>query len=161
VQKSASNCTGKLNDIKIRGPAVDKRTRARELAMQGLYQLEVQGTELLERIDDFFAENSPEEISVELASKWCKETWQRVAECDKLIGASTIKWGLSRLSLVDKSILRLAVYQLKFCDDIPPKVVINEAIELAKKYSGEKSPSFINGVLDAALRKIEKSGVKD
>lgn len=161
MQKSASNCTGKLKDIKNRGPAVDKRTRARELAMQGLYQLEVQGTELLERIDDFFAENSPEEISVELASKWCKETWQRVAECDKLIGASTIKWGLSRLSLVDKSILRLAVYQLKFCDDIPPKVVINEAIELAKKYSGEKSPSFINGVLDAALRKIEKSGVKD
>jgi len=161
VRNSPSDCTGKLNDIKIRGPAVDKRTRARELAMQGLYQLEVQGTELLERIDDFFAENSPEEISVELASKWCKETWQRVAECDKLIGASTIKWGLSRLSLVDKSILRLAVYQLKFCDDIPPKVVINEAIELAKKYSGEKSPSFINGVLDAALRKIEKSGVKD
>jgi len=161
VQYSLSNCTGKLNDIKIRGPAVDKRTRARELAMQGLYQLEVQGTELLERIYVFFAENSSEEITVELASKWCKETWQRVEECDNLIGESTIKWGLSRLSLVDKSILRLAVYQLKFCSDIPPKVVINEAIELAKKFGGEKSPSFINGVLDAALRKIEKSGVQD
>jgi len=139
---------------------VDKRTRARELAIQGLYQLEVQGAELLERIDDFFAENSQEEISVELASKWCRQTWEKVKECDKLIGESTIKWGLSRLSLVDKSILRLAVYQLKFCNDIPPKVVINEAIELAKKFGGEKSPSFINGVLDAALRKIEAQNTR-
>jgi N utilization substance protein B len=60
-----------------------------------------------------------------------------------------------RLSPVDKSILRLSVYQLKFCTDIPPKVVINEAIELAKKYSTDKSPAFVNGVLDAVLRKIE------
>lgn len=157
MEHSPSNYRGKLNDIKIRDPAVDKRTRARELAMQGLYQLEVQGTELLERIEAFFAENSSEAVTIELASKWCKQTWQRVEECDKLIGESTIKWGLSRLSLVDKSILRLAVYQLKFCNNIPPKVVINEAIELAKKFSSEKSPSFINGVLDAALRKIGKS----
>ena len=56
---------------------------------------------------------------------------------------------------VDKSILRLSVYQLKFCSDIPPKVVINEAIELAKKYSTDKSPGFVNGVLDAVLKKIE------
>jgi N utilization substance protein B len=55
--------------------------------------------------------------------------------------------------MVDRSILRLSVYQLLFCPDIPPKVVINEAIELAKKYSTEKSPGFVNGVLDAILKK--------
>jgi N utilization substance protein B len=55
--------------------------------------------------------------------------------------------------MVDKSILRLSVYQLKFCGDIPPKVVINEAIELAKKFSTEQSPGFVNGVLDAVLKK--------
>ena len=68
--------------------------------------------------------------------------------------ASTIKWKMSRLSFVDKSILRLAVYQLKFCNDIPPKVVINEAIELAKKFSTTQSGAFVNGVLDAVSKKL-------
>jgi N utilization substance protein B len=71
-----------------------------------------------------------------------------------LIAASTIKWQFTRLSPVDRSILRLSVYQLKFCADIPPKVVINEAIELAKKFSSDKSPAFVNGVLDAVLKRI-------
>jgi N utilization substance protein B len=57
--------------------------------------------------------------------------------------------------MVDKSILRLAVYQLKFCQGIPPKVVINEAIELAKRFGTEKSPGFVNGVLDGVLRKLQ------
>ena len=61
---------------------------------------------------------------------------------------------MSRLSPVDKSILRLSVYQLKCCTDIPPKVVINEAIEMGKKFSSEKSSGFINGVLDAVLKKL-------
>jgi N utilization substance protein B len=75
-------------------------------------------------------------------------------QCDELIVASTIKWDFSRLSPVDKSILRLAVYQLKFCPNIPPRVVINEAIELAKKFSTAQSPAFVNGVLDAVFKKI-------
>jgi len=134
---------------------VDKRTRARELAMQGLYQLDVQGPDVLERLAEFFTENDPHSSVRNLASEWTKGTWENLALCDKLISASTIKWQLSRLSIVDKSILRLAVYQLKFCHDIPPKVVINEAIELAKKFSTDKSPAFVNGVLDAVLKKIK------
>jgi N utilization substance protein B len=59
------------------------------------------------------------------------------------------------MSQVDRAILRLSVYQLKFCADIPPKVTINEAIELAKKYSTEAAPSFVNGVLDAVLKKSD------
>ena len=133
---------------------MDKRTRARELAMQGLYQLDVQGPDLLEVIDEFFIENDNDAVVRKLASEWTKGAWQNLPECDKLIVASAIKWQLSRLSTVDKSILRLAVYQLKFCTDIPPKVVINESIELAKKFSTDKSPAFINGVLDAVLKKI-------
>ena len=137
---------------------MDKRTRARELAMQGLYQLDVQGRGLLEQLRQFFAENEPEKSVCKLAADWSKGTWENLAVCDELIAASTRQWKLSRLSPVDRSILRLAVYQLKFCSDIPPKVVINEAIELAKKFGTEKSPSFVNGVLDAILKKIE---VKD
>ncbi|MHC4060761.1 MAG: transcription antitermination factor NusB [Planctomycetota bacterium] len=133
---------------------MDKRTRARELAMQGLYQLDVQGDDALEPLADFFAENEPDDSVCRLASDWTRGTWENLAKCDELIVASTIKWELSRLSPVDKSILRLAVYQLKFCPDIPPRVVINEAIELAKRFGSDKSPSFVNGVLDAIFRKI-------
>jgi N utilization substance protein B len=133
---------------------VDKRTKARELAVQGLYQLDVQGPEALNRMGDFFVENDPDEFVRKLAMDWTKGTWENLAQCDELIVSSTIKWGLSRLCLVDKSILRLSVYQLKFCPDIPHKVVINEAIELAKKFSTDKSPGFVNGVLDAVLKKL-------
>ncbi len=134
---------------------MDKRTRARELAIQGLYQLEVQGSDVLESLAQFFIENDPNPSVRKLASEWTKGTWENLAVCDELIASSTIKWQLSRLSMVDKSILRLAVYQLKCCPDIPPRAVINEAIELAKKFSTDKSPAFINGVLDAVLKKIK------
>lgn len=133
---------------------MDKRTRARQIAMQALYQLDVRGGNAVSSIDSFFAESDEDESCRELAKKWCSGAWENVRQCDKLIEESAVRWSLSRLSLVDKSILRLAVYQLQFCEDIPPKVSINEAIELAKKYSGDKSPAFVNGVLDAVLKKI-------
>jgi len=133
---------------------VDKRTRARELALQGLYQLDVQGPDLLDRLGEFFVEADCDDFVRKLASDWTNGTWENLAQCDELITASTIRWEFGRLSPVDKSILRLAVYQLKFCPDIPPKVVINEAIELAKKFSTDKSPAFVNGVLDAILKKL-------
>jgi transcription antitermination factor NusB len=138
---------------------MDRRTRARELTMQALYQLDVQGPDVFEQLDCFFRESDPDDFVRNLASDWSKGTWENLEQCDKLIAGSTIKWQFKRLSPVDKSILRLSVYQLKFCPDIPPKVVINEAIELAKKYSTDKSPAFVNGVLDAVLKKIspEKS----
>ncbi len=123
--------------------------------MQAIYQLDVQGDELLNNIDEFFKLNSNDGLVKELASQWTRGTWQNLKVCDELITGAAVKWPLARLSQVDRSILRLSAYQLKFCRDIPPKVVINEAIELAKKYSTESSPAFVNGVLDAVLRKLE------
>jgi transcription antitermination factor NusB len=123
--------------------------------MQALYQLDVQGSELIEFLCRFFLENTPEESVRKLASEWTTGTWENLSQCDGLIVASSIKWEISRLSFVDKSILRLGVYQLKFCPDIPPKVVINEAIELAKKFSTTQSPGFVNGVLDAVLKRLK------
>jgi len=135
---------------------IDKRTRARELAIQALYQLDIQGSDLLDRLRwEFFGEIEQDERIRHLAWEWTNGTWTHIAACDELIVAATIRWQFSRLSPVDKSILRLAVYQLKCCPDIPPKVVINEAIELAKKFSTEKSGPFVNGVLDAVLRKLQ------
>jgi transcription antitermination factor NusB len=133
---------------------VDKRTRARELAMQGLYQLDIQGGDVLVYLGQFFIETEPDESIRRLAYEWTEGVWKNVKACDELIVQSIIKWGIDRLCLVDKSILRLAVYQLKFCTDIPPRVVINEAIELAKKYSTAQSSAFVNGVLDAVMKKI-------
>jgi N utilization substance protein B len=139
---------------------VDKRTRARELALQALYQLDVQGpdtpaAELFEYLGQFFTEADRNDYVRRLASDWTKGTWDNLSQCDELIADATIKWQFGRLSPVDKSILRLSVYQLKFCPDIPPKVVINEAIELAKKYGSDKSGPFVNGVLDAVLKKLK------
>ncbi len=134
---------------------MDRRTRARELAMQALYQLDVQGADVFEFLGEFFTEADADEFVRKQAGDWTRGTWENLAQCDKLIIASTIKWQFARLSPVDKSILRLAVYQLKCCVDIPPKVVINEAIELAKKFSTDKSPGFVNGVLDAVLKRLE------
>ena len=136
---------------------MDRRTRARELTMQALYQLDVQGEDAFEFLTPFFRESDPDDYVRNLASEWSKGAWENLQQCDRLISDSTIKWQFTRLSPVDKSILRLSVYQLKFCTDIPPKVVINEAIELAKKYSTDKSPAFVNGVLDAVMKKIENS----
>ena len=137
---------------------MDKRTRARELAIQALYQLDVQGDEALKYLEEFFRENSDDDSVVGLALDWTRGTWQRLLRCDELIGNAAIRWKLSRLTQVDRSILRLSVYQMEFCPEIPPKVTINEAIELAKKFSAEQSPSFVNGVLDAVMKnlRIEK-----
>ena len=134
---------------------MDKRTRARELTMQALYQFDVQGPDVLEPLKQFFIEADTNNVVRSLASEWMKGTSENLEKCDELITASTIKWQFTRLSPVDRSILRLSVYQLKFCPDIPPKVVINEAIELAKKFSTDKSPGFVNGVLDAVLKKLQ------
>ena len=140
-----------------RGRQVGKRTKARELAVQALYQLDVQGPELLGRLDRFFSENESDKAVTKLAMEWTTGTWENLQRCDELINDSTIRWDLSRLSIVDKSILRLSVYHLMFCTDIPPKVVINEAIEIAKKFSTMQSSGFINGVLDAVLKKAVPS----
>jgi transcription antitermination factor NusB len=139
---------------------MDRRTRARELTMQVLYQLDVQGPDAFEFLEGFFTEADEDDHVRKLASEWIKGTWENLQQCDEPIIDSTIKWQFSRLSPVDKSILRLAVYQFKFCPDIPPKVVINEAIELAKKFSTDKSPAFVNGVLDAILKKLEAQNSK-
>lgn len=136
-----------------------KRTRARILAMQALYQLDVQGSYLLDQLVDFFIENETDDTVRRQAWEWTKGAWENLAQCDEQISASTIKWQMSRLSAVDKSILRLSVYHLIFCNDIPPKVVINEAIEIAKKFSTDKAAAFVNGVLDAVYKKITNNGV--
>ena len=133
---------------------MDKRTRARELTLQAICQIDVQGSDVLGGLGRFFRENSNDELVLGLADEWSRGVWEHLDECDELISVAAVKWELGRLSQVDRCILRLGAYQLKFCPAIPGKVAINEAIELAKKYSSETSAGFVNGVLDAILKKI-------
>jgi N utilization substance protein B len=125
--------------------------------MQALYQFDVLGSYFLQELPLFLKENAQDDLICSMACEWATKAWENVNACDEIIKDAAIKWELARLSAVDKSILRLAVYQLRFCPDIPGKVVINEAIEIAKKYSGDQSPRFVNGVLDAVLRKLRKT----
>ena len=133
----------------------DPRRQARQLALQCLHQLDVQSGQNLDQMDTFLAENCPELPIRDLARQWIKGTWQSLDWIDKMISGASRNWDITRISTVDRNNLRLAVYQLLDCPDIPAKVVINEAIELAKIFSTTQSPKFINGVLDAIKTKIE------
>ncbi|MFZ9033036.1 MAG: transcription antitermination factor NusB [Planctomycetota bacterium] len=140
---------------------MDRRTIARELTMQALCQLDVQGSEAESTLRRFFNENTDDPMVLQLAEKWTHGAWEKMQACDDLIASAAVRWKLSRLSHVDRAILRMAVHQLRYCsDDIPCKVVINEAIEIAKKFSTEQSPRFVNGVLDAVLHHLNQDAVE-
>ncbi len=123
--------------------------------MQALCQLDVQGSDVIPMLRLFFRENTDDPMTVNLAEKWTLDAWEVVRASDDLIAQVAVRWKLSRLSHVDRAILRMSVYQLRYCSDIPCKVVINEAIEIAKKFSTEQSPRFVNGVLDAVLKTLQ------
>jgi N utilization substance protein B len=129
--------------------------------MQALCQLDVQGSEAESTLRRFFNENTDDPMVLQLAEKWTHGAWEKMQACDDLIASAAVRWKLSRLSHVDRAILRMAVHQLRYCsDDIPCKVVINEAIEIAKKFSTEQSPRFVNGVLDAVLHHLNQDALE-
>ncbi|MCP4708635.1 MAG: transcription antitermination factor NusB [Planctomycetes bacterium] len=131
----------------------DPRRVGRRLALQFLYQLDVQGGANLGQMKKFLDEYGEDFEARELAEQWIKAVWGNHEKLDKLIEEVSENWDLSRITLVDRSNLRLAVYQLAECPNIPVKAVINEAVELAKEFSTAQAPAFVNGVLDA-VRKV-------
>ncbi len=152
-----------------------KRRKARELVLQFLYQADMnppqgRGNPPIRRTGARAAEGSaapdynPTAIEEEITSFWenfkteeeGKSFFRELAcgvmmhwsEIDALIDGASENWRLSRMATVDRNILRFSVYELLYLEDIPPRVTINEAVEIAKRYGSEESPSFINGVLD-------------
>ena len=89
------------------------------------------------------------------AARLVAGTVEHAEELDPVIAASAEHWRPERMAVIDRLILRMAVYQLRDMPDVPPTVVINEAIELARRFGGEESGRFVNGVLDAVKRKLE------
>jgi len=125
-----------------------KRTRAREYALQLLYQVDVAERSPSEMYVEFWKAFPCENPVREFAERLVTGTLEKLPEIDKLLARYTENWNLERMAVVDRNILRFATYELRFMDDSPPKVSINEAVNLAKKYSQEESGKFVNGVLD-------------
>jgi len=124
------------------------RTIARELAIKALYQLDLCGDGIISDIDTFCKESAEKTDIYSFAMSLINGCRSHIKEIDEKISSVTEHWELRRMAIIDKNILRLGVYELLHRNDIPPKVSINEAIELAKKYSTKNSGTFVNGILD-------------
>ena len=128
------------------------RHRGREIALQVLYQVDVT-SHPSEKALALFQENfNFKEDSWGFAKDLVRGICENSVEIDKLIEKEAQHWKLSRMTVTDRNILRLSVYELKFRDDIPSKVTLNEAVELGKKYGTEESGAFINGILDKVYK---------
>jgi len=134
-----------------------KRTKAREYVLQMLYQVEITRGNWQETLENFWQGNESKDIPAELkdfSAQLLGGVVSHMQEIDKKIRKYAANWQLERMAFVDRNIMRLGCFELLFRQDIPPKVAINEAVELAKKYSGLESGKFVNAILDQI--KIEK-----
>ncbi len=129
-----------------------QRRRAREHALQGLYMYEV-GKAPVKSITEFewIDGEIPDEVK-DFSVKLIEGTISNLEKIDLLIKDYSRNWKPERLSVIDKSILRLAIFEMMFMTDIPTVVTINESIELGKSFGGENSGQFINGILDAVKK---------
>lgn len=142
-----------------------KRRVARELALQVLYQMEMNEVDSHEaiRIAVEEAENdneanldvTAEKISPQYIKELVEGTRQHILTIDELLLEYLKGWQPERLSRVDRQVLRLAVYEMVYRSDVPPKVVVNEAIDLAKHFGTEESGKFVNGVLGKIIKELD------
>jgi N utilization substance protein B len=129
-----------------------KRSTARRLAMQAIYQADLAREDIQKALENVFQFENFIPETLDFASSLAKAAWEVREQTDKTIKELAVDWPLDRIGKVDRSILRLALAELNMAQT-PTSVVINEAVELAKKYSGEESAKFINGILGAFVRK--------
>ncbi len=127
-----------------------KRSLAREFAVQVLYQLDIAPEDCQRALNAFWMsqETAPSQEVKTFTGELVAGTLARREEIDERLRSYSNNWRLERMAFVDRNILRLGCYELLFRGDIPPKVTINEAVDLAKKYSGPEAGKFVNGILD-------------
>lgn len=135
-----------------------RRRKAREVALQFLYQLDLHGDDdPSPHAADFWARHPVDEETRVFAEALVHGTKAHQAKADDLIRQYAEHWALERMAVVDRNILRLAVYEMLWGGGVPTKVVINEAIEIAKKFGTGDSSRFINGILDRVHRELRPS----
>ena len=144
--------------------AIDPQERraAREAALQMLYQCEVGRSGASESIATYWParedeQERPPESLREFANRIVRGTLDRQADIDRLVSSHAQNWRIERMTVIDRIVLRMAVYEMLAEPETPSKVIINEAIELARSFSGDEAVPFVNGVLDAVRKELRRS----
>ena len=134
------------------------RRQARELAMQALFYMDIRkdaSEETLEYFCDCFC---PSKKSRPFFRKLVTGVLGSKGQIDALVERFSQNWNISRMSCVDRNVMRIAIYEMLYCDDIPPKVSINEAVDIGKKFGTQESGAFINGIMDSIREALVKEG---
>ena len=128
-----------------------RKTAGRALAMQALYQLDVRGEVFLDEVSAFFKADAKNVADAEIAESLFRGCLEKRDALDARLAGVAEHWDIARMAAVDRAILRVGAYELGYCPEVPPKVALNEAIKLAKKYSAAESGAFVNGILDKLM----------
>jgi N utilization substance protein B len=132
------------------------RRKSREFALQMLFEWDMTRQEPARVEKTFWKSARAADQTRKFAQQLFEGAVSQAGATDALVGELSENWRLDRLATIDRNILRLAIYEFRF-GTAPPKVVIDEALELAKKFSSEDAPAFLNGILDAALKRLEQA----
>ena len=135
------------------------RRKSREFALQVLYQLNISKQDPLTALTQFREHFLSDEEADAFQKRLVLGVLEHCSELDQLIERYSENWRLDRINLIERNILRMAIFELLFCEEIPPKVTINEAIDLGKRYGSEDSGSFINGILDRIQHEVVRKPI--
>ncbi|NWG02388.1 MAG: transcription antitermination factor NusB [Syntrophaceae bacterium] len=135
------------------------RRKSREFALQVLYQLNISKQDPLVALAQFGEHFQSVEGGDAFQRRLVLGVLEHCPELDRLIERYSENWRLDRINLIERNILRMAIFELLFCDEIPPKVTINEAIDLGKRFGSEDSGSFINGILDRIQHEVVRKPI--
>jgi N utilization substance protein B len=137
---------------------MNRRRRARELTLQMLFQHEFTGERTdFKAVEDLNPSKKEDAEVRKFSEELVRGTLMHLDEIDQKIRQAAAHWKMDRMASVDRNIMRSAVYEILYRNDIPPAVTINEALEIAKKYSSAEAVSFINGLLDRIARDCKKA----
>lgn len=128
------------------------RRQARETAMKVLFQVDIGKNDVDTAMKHMLAEDSASETDVSFLKRLVEGTTANLSEIDRVLTETAVEWKLERMLGTDRNILRLAVYEILFCPDIPDSATVNEAVELAKTYGDDHSGKFVNGILGNVIR---------
>ncbi len=134
------------------------RRQARELAMQALFYIDIQNNASPQMLEHFCENFRPSRKTRLFFLKLVNGVLKAMGEIDAWIERFSRNWKINRMSCVDRNVMRIAVYEMLYCNDIPPKVSINEAVDVGKKFGTEESGAFINGILDSIRDALVKEG---
>lgn len=144
------------------------RRKAREAALQFLFQDDFLGKGMSAQTDQLEERFAPFSLLYQVNNKarpYCRDllrgVFEHIEQIDAAIGVHATNWRLERIAATDRNLLRIAIYELLFAEDVPAQVAINEAVEIAKRFGSEDSPAFINGVLDAVQQSRQENKSAD